>query len=100
MATTYDVGDLVRLSAAYTDGTGAAVDPTVVKLSYHFYGGATVTLVYLTDLALIRDSAGHYHADVSVTGAGRMDYRWWSTGTGQASEEGAVSVREQAVVVP
>lgn len=92
----YDIGDLARLSAVFTDSTGAAIDPTLVKVVYHAPGAASnTTLVYGVDLAVVKDSVGHYHLDLSVTLAGRYDYRWYSTGTGQASEEGGFDVRSQ-----
>ena len=88
MANTYDVGDLPRVSAVFTTPAGVDTDPTVVKFVYQAPGGTAVTLTYGTDAALVRDSAGHYHVDVSLTVAGTWSYRWYSTGTGQASEPG------------
>lgn len=93
----YDVGDLARLSAVFTDAAGAAIDPTVVKLAYQPPGGSVTTLTYGTD-PIIKDSAGHYHADLSVTASGAWYYRWYSTGTGQAAEEGVFEVRARAVI--
>lgn len=95
----YDLGDLVRVSAPFTlVSSGAAVDPTVVKCSVRDPSGNVVTYVYLTDAALVRDSAGNYHLDVDADEAGTWCYRWWSTGTGQAAEENQFTVRPARAV--
>jgi len=84
MANVFDIGDLVRVSAAFTDSAGMAA-------------GTTTTLTYGVDAALVRDSAGNYHADISATDDGDWHYRWYSTGSGQASEEHWFRVRPQVV---
>lgn len=82
----YDYGDLVRASGAWTNSAGTAIDPTVVKFSYRDPSGNETVLTYLSDAALVRDSAGNYHVDIDADEAGVWYYRWWSTGTGQAAE--------------
>lgn len=95
MANTYDVGDLIRVSAAFTS-SGAALDPTALTARYKTPSGATTTLVYGTDAGLVKDSTGNYHVDVSATEAGVWYYRFASTGTGQAASESAFRVRATA----
>lgn len=98
MTTIYDVGDLAHLEAVFTIGeTGVVLDPTQVFLKYTVPGGATTTLQYGVDQALVKDREGYYHADVNLTTAGRWNYRWYSTGTGQAAEESYFDVRTQVV---
>lgn len=97
MANTYDIGDLVRVSAVFTNSAGTAIDPTAVYVKYRTPAGVTTTLTYGVDVALVKDSVGHYHADISITAAGTWRYRWYSTGTGQASEEHYLKARQQAV---
>lgn len=87
MSNTYDLGDLVRCAGVFTDASGNLVDPTVVKASVQTPAGIDTTYTYGTDVALVRDSAGAYHLDVSATSAGRWYYRLHSTGIGQASGE-------------
>lgn len=90
----HDVGDLVRISAEFTNNeTGATLDPDVVKLSYKAPAGTLTTLTYGIDAALVRDDTGHYHADISASTAGLWRYRWFSTGNGQAAEESNFFVR-------
>lgn len=97
MTNTYDVGDLVRVSAVFANSAGTAIDPTVVTLQVKVPAGTTTTYTYLTDVALVKDSPGHYHVDVNVTASGEWWYRWASTGTGQAAEESAFTVRMEQV---
>lgn len=95
MVNTYDIGDLARVSAAFTNSAGAAVDPTAVLCAYRDPSGNVATLTYGTDAALVRDSAGNYHVDISIDEAGSWFYRFYSTGTGQASEEQSFLVRNR-----
>lgn len=97
MANVFDIGDLVRASAAFSDSAGTAIDPTAVYLKYVTPAGVTTTLTYGVDVELVRDSAGNYHADISATDDGAWHYRWYSTGSGQASEEHWFRVRPQVV---
>lgn len=87
----YVRGALVRVSAAFTNLAGSAVDPSVVRVKVRAPGQTTLTqtsLLYGTDAALVKDSTGNYHADVDTTStAGIWYYRWESTGTGQAAGE-------------
>ena len=100
MATTsYDVGDLVRCSAVFTDYAGAVLDPTVVKFRFIKPSGSITRYTYGTDAQLVKDSVGHYHVDVSVDATGEWKYRWQSTGVGQAAEESAFFVRESVLTV-
>lgn len=88
MANCYGIGSLVRVSGAFTTLAGADIDPTVVILQVQKPDLTEMAYTYLTDMALVRDSAGHYHLDVDVTASGTWYYRWHSTGTGQAAGEG------------
>lgn len=105
----YDVGELVRVCSyqivnglkvnGFTDSNGAAVDPTAVMLRYWrvnndgTLNGTVTTKVYLTD-PITRDGTGLYHFDVDTTSApGQYEYRWYSTGTGQAAQDGAFYVK-------
>ena len=90
----YDVGALVRCSAAFTTLAGVAIDPTVVKFKYRTRDGTATTLTYGTDAALVKDSVGNYHVDVSVTASGDWLYRFESTGTGQTAGENMFLARE------
>lgn len=94
MAVSFDVGDLVRVSGAFVVGS-VDTDPGAVSFKLITPGTtpATTTFVYLTDAALVKDSVGHYHIDVSVAVAGEYAYRWIGTGAAQGTEEGIFTVK-------
>jgi hypothetical protein len=89
----YQVGDLVRLSASFTNSAGVATDPTtitcLVKLRY-VIGAQTTT--YTHPATITKDSTGEYHVDVTPDAEGIWDYRWVGTGTVQAAAESAFNV--------
>lgn len=88
----YDVGDYVRISNAFTTlVTGAAIDPTTVSLVVRAPDGTSTTYTY-AGATVTKDSTGSYHADIPATMAGLWRYRWTSTGTGAASEESVFEV--------
>jgi len=96
MANTYDIGDIVRVSSAFTQ-SGVAVDPTTVSLIV-LAPDRTATTYTVGEGTVLKDSAGNYHVDVPATQTGTYRYRWVSTGTGAAAEEGFFEVRTQRVV--
>lgn len=87
----YDVGDLVQLTASFSVG-GVATDPTSVVCTI------ISPLSVVTTLATTQDSTGNYHAQFDLTGAvaGIWTYRWEGTGAAQAAEEARFYVRESA----
>ena len=97
----YEVGDLVRLTATFTNTSEVVTDPTtvtcLVKLRYVI--GSTAT-TYTYPATIIKDSTGVYHVDVTPTTEGIWDYRWVGTGTVQAAAEGAFNVPESAFFGP
>lgn len=83
----FDTGDKVRLSAAFTDISGAAQDPGGVTFKIRAPDGTTTSYVYLTDAALVKDSTGNYHVDWVIATAGRYRYRFAGVTSGQAAAE-------------
>ncbi len=93
---TYEIGDGIRLSVLFETLALVPTDPTVIRVRTQKPNGSITVLTYGTDAAVIRDSAGAYHADVvpaSNAEAGQWYYRWEGTGTLQAAEEGTFQVR-------
>lgn len=91
---TYDLGDLIRVSAPFTRvSNNAAVDPTAVYLIVTNPSGVSTTYTYGVDAIIVKDSTGNYHADLDANASGDWYYRWKSTGTGQAAEENQYYVR-------
>lgn len=93
MPNVYDVGDLIKVSGVFTDEDDEDIDPTTVTFKFTDPSGNTTTYLYGTDDELVWDSKGHYHVNVSIDESGTWYYRWASTGTGQAAEEGSFVVR-------
>jgi len=84
----YDIGDLAHLTVHFIDqATGDHIDPTSVALEVKDPSGFT------DSKTPTHDSTGHYHFDLDLTMSGQWFYRWESTGTGQAAEEGSLNVR-------
>ncbi len=87
-----DVGDLVRLSAAFTSSAGVATNPTAVSLRVINPAGVEVD----PDPTPTNDGAGAYHYDLTVTLAGTWRYRFAGTGAVVAAEEAKVFARSSA----
>ncbi len=95
---TYDKGDVVRVSAAFTTEAGVAVDPTVVKFAYRAPGdNTTTTFVCGVGTELVQDGDGCYHVDLHAETAGVWKYRWYSTDVGKAAASGSFLVEESIV---
>lgn len=97
MANTYDIGDVPHVRVEFKNESGTLIDPTAVYLKYRDPAGMTTTLTYGVDAALVRESLGIYYAAIPITASGDWHYRWYSTGSGQASEEHWFRVRPQVV---
>jgi hypothetical protein len=78
----YDLGDRVRLTAVFTLD-GAAIDPTETVFKVKTPTGV------ITEYDAVRDSEGHYHADVDVTESGTHAWRVEGTGAAQTAGESA-----------
>jgi hypothetical protein len=98
MATTYDEGQLVRISGTFKDFAGALHDPTTVKVRWQKPDGTITIKTYVTDAEVVRDSIGAYRADIDANTQGTWKYRWEATGTGQAAKEEEFFVRASAFV--
>jgi len=92
MTTYYDKGDLVRVTGTFTDSDGTAQDPTAVLCQYKNPSGTTTSLTYGTDAELVKSATGVYYVDINANAVGEWWYRFYSTGTGQAADEGSFYV--------
>lgn len=82
----YSVGDLVKLTATFTDAANALEDPTAVAFTVYAPNGATSTPV------VTRVSTGVYTALVSATQEGDWEWRAVGTGAVQAAKRGEFHV--------
>lgn len=89
----FNPGDVVRLSATFAVN-GTPTDPTTVTLRHRMTGDADwMTLTY-AGATVTKDGTGEYHADVTLTEAGRLYYNWTGTGSCTAAEGGSLRVHE------
>jgi hypothetical protein len=89
----YDRGDLIRITATFTVG-GVATDPTAVYLYLRAPDGTLTTLQYGVDASLTKTATGAYRYDYSATARGDVYYRWAGTGAAQAAEQGTFFVQD------
>lgn len=92
---THDVGDLVKVTGEFTDpdNSHAAIDPTNVRLKYQDPSGNVTKVAYdgnngssIETNRIWRSATGVYNYNIDVDEAGVWHYRWYSTGTGKASD--------------
>lgn len=87
----YDIGDTVRLTAAFADSAGTASDPTTVAITVRLPDQSVSTL------SATRDSTGNYHADLVASQTGNHYYRFTGTGALVVAEEGEFYIRVRKV---
>lgn len=90
----YDKGDLIAIEGRFTNAAGVATDPTTVTCHVKSPAGTT-THVYGAS-AIVKDSTGVYHLDVSLTVSGQWWYRWEGTGAVEQSDEASFIVEASA----
>lgn len=90
---TYDEGDLIRVKGTFTDrDTSAAVDPTAVFCEFKTPSGTLESYQYGVDACVTKSATGVYRCTRSADEHGTWEYRWYSTGTGQAAGKGSFGV--------
>jgi hypothetical protein len=95
----YLIGNQVRLSVDITNTAGVATDPANLTLQVKNRTTGVITIhVYLTDVNLIRDSAGHYHYDYTPTVVAYYDVRWSCTGAVIVASEDSFTITASAVI--
>ena len=83
----YEFGQKVRLSAYFENDAGVPADPTTVTFTFGVRlvnpppDPTASDHVYLTDVAVIRDSTGRYHYDFTPATPGNYVLRVTGTGT-------------------
>lgn len=91
---TYVTGNEAVLSAVFHQPgcSPVYVDPDTVTLRVKDPSGNTTAYVYGTDVQVVQDSAGHYHANIDIDDAGTWYYRWEGDGSYKAAAEGTFTV--------
>lgn len=72
----------VRLRVRLMDEDGEDVNPSTVLFKTCSPSGVETTYTFQTDDEILRESTGHYRADIVPDETGRWHYRWETTGTG------------------
>ena len=92
----YDIGDLRRLTAAFTVG-GAPADPDAGTVMFTMLEPDGVKTVYThpANAQIVKDGLGNYHVDWIVAKPGRHAYRWTGAGAAHAAEPGDFYARRK-----
>jgi hypothetical protein len=95
----YDVGDVVRMRATFTNSAGTPVDPSSLTLQYrqHLSDPLSYSTVVYGVGSITRVSTGSYFSDVAVNSGGEWRYRWNGTGENAAAVEEQFKVRWRTV---
>lgn len=93
----YDSGDLVHISAVFTDTANVTGDPTTVQLYWRNPNGSSGSAQYGTGTAIVRQSTGVYYLDSALGAPGTLWISWRSTGTLVGVEESYLTIRQPRV---
>lgn len=94
MTNSFDYGDRVRISCAFTDLSGAPADPTGITFKFKTPAGTTTSYVYGVDGALIKLATGSYYVDLTLNVEGIWFYRFEGTGALVAADEGHLLAKD------
>lgn len=94
MANAYEKGGVLRLSAAFTDQAGTAVDPAALTARWRKPDGSVTVKTYGSDAELVRVSLGNFRVDVDLDVEGEWEYRFAGTGANAAAGKKRFRVRE------
>jgi len=97
MPNTYDNGDVVRLSVAFTSG-GSAVDPGTVTFRALKPNGSAVSYTYGADAELVKGTVGSYYVDLAADDDGTWYYRFAGAGTYQGAAEDRFLVKRSYIL--
>ncbi len=95
MTDTFDVGDIRRLTATYTDFAAAVADPTAIVLTIREPDGVLVTKDWPAPADITKDSTGVFHYDFTIAKEGRHVVNWTSTGAVVAAGESEFWARQK-----
>lgn len=88
----YQMGVVVRV-AWVVSVSGTATDPSAMTFEYKHGSDGTVTILTMgVSAALVKDSVGNYHVDITTIKEGTIYYRVETTGTLAIAEQGMLDV--------
>lgn len=89
----FALGQLVKITASFTDEDGNAADPGSVFCEIKTPAGVVTSYEYNSDPEVVKDSTGIYHLKLDCDVVGFWRWRWYSTGLVQAANEGTLHVK-------
>ena len=89
---TYDKGDLVRRTVVFKNSAGTPTDPTDVTYKLTEPDG-TVTVFEYNPGAIVKDSTGNFHVDITPDQVGTHSELWVGAGAVQQTDESTWFVR-------
>ena len=95
MTTTYDIGDIVRLTGTFTVSS-VNTDPTTITLKTKDPTGNVDIYTYALS-QITKSATGIFYKDISIDEAGTWRYEWTGTGAVATVEEGQIYVRKTRV---
>lgn len=93
MAYTFDVGDVVRCTAEFTNLAGDGADPTVVTFKVTDPAGTMTPFEFSVDLEVVKVETGLYYIDVPIDQSEAWLIRCEGTGFNAAACESYFNVR-------
>ena len=97
MAHTYDIGDVVRCSAVFTNAAADGVDPATLVFTFLDPSGTKGSYTYGVDAEVVRVEAGTYYVDIPITVSGTWRCRWVGTGLNAAAGDAFFVVRSSVL---
>lgn len=91
----FDIGNIVRLSVAFTDSNNAPVDPGAISLNIR-----PISTYTYVDNDIIRDGAGLYHYDYTPSAPGLYYYRYIGTDGATAASDGQFGITASQATDP
>jgi len=81
----YEINQVVRTSASFLN-SGTLADPTTIEYKYKRPNGTIITYTSAC-AALVHDSTGIYHVDLTIDQAGSWYYRFSGSGVATGADE-------------
>lgn len=97
MATTLEIRNDLRVSVAFTDEDGAAVDPETVRLEVtppEGYSPAMTTYEYGVGAEIERTGVGAYRSMIYIDAVGAWTYTWLGVGVVHGAKSGCIEAYE------
>lgn len=87
---TYQVGDQVKVAAAFTNAAGAAADPSAVVFRVRAPSGTVTTYTYGTDADVVKTATGAYYLLLTLSASELWHVRAAGTGAVVAADESVI----------